>query len=258
MPMSPTLSGAGAALADEALRYHREARGKIEVQGRVPVEDAADLALAYTPGVAAVAEAVARDPDASFTYTRRGNLVAIISDGSAVLGLGRVGPLAAMPVIEGKTLLLKRLAGVDAFPLAVAVDSAEDLVALGRALEPTFGAIVLEDVAAPACFRVVEQLDRDLDIPIFHDDQHGTAAVVCAALLNALRITGRRMEDARIVVNGAGAAGLATARLLLELKPAELMVCDSRGILAPHREGMNPYKEAVARVVNPQIGRAHV
>src|SRR5690606_36966672 len=159
--------------------------------------------------------------------------------------------LAALPVIEGKALLLKHLAGVDAFPLALAVEDVATLVTVVRALEPTFGAIVLEDVAAPACFAVVEQLEQQLEIPVFHDDQHGTAAAVCAALLNALRITGRRLEETRIVVNGAGAAGLATARMLLELRPASLLVCDSRGILAPGRAGMNPYKEAVARATNP-------
>src|SRR5690606_39127737 len=243
--MSGTVSRADAALAEEALTYHRRARGKIEIQGRVPLADAADLALAYTPGVAAVSEAIARRPEESFTYTRRGNLVAILSNGSAVLGLGRVGPLAAMPVLEGKALLLKHLAGTDAFPLAVGVDDAAGLIQVARALEPTFSILVLEDVAAPACFTVVEELDRQLSIPVFHDDQHGTAAVVTAALLNALRMTGRRVEEVRIVVNGAGAAGLATARLLLELRPAELVVCDSRGILAPGREGMNAYKEAV-------------
>ena len=201
---------------ERALEAHRAWRGKIEVVSRVELETREDLAVAYTPGVAQPCLEIARDPDLSYDYTRRGNLVAIVTDGSAVLGLGNIGGVAGMPVMEGKCALLKAFADVDAFPLCVGSQDVEEIVRTVELISGSFGAINLEDIAAPRCFEVERALKERCDIPIFHDDQHGTAVAVTAALLNACRLTGRELADVRVALSGAGAAGLSCARLMLD------------------------------------------
>jgi len=241
------------ALREEALALHRRAKGKIEVVAKLPLVNEQDLALVYTPGVAAPSREIYADPEAVHDYTAKDNLVAIVSNGTAVLGLGNVGPHAALPVMEGKAMLFKAFAGVDAFPLCIDAPDAADVIRFVRQAAPTFGGINLEDIAAPACFEVEEELKRTLDIPVFHDDQHGTAIVVAAGLLNALKITGRQIAGTSVVINGAGSAGLAITRLLLTLGIDLVKFCDREGILYPGRpKGMNPYKEEIARRINPE------
>ncbi|PZN09757.1 MAG: NAD-dependent malic enzyme [Bacillota bacterium] len=237
----------------EAVALHEQARGKIEVFSKVPLRDARDLSLAYTPGVAEPCRVIAADPGRAFDLTARGNLVAVVTDGSAVLGLGDIGPVAALPVMEGKAILFKLFAAVDAVPLCLDVREVARVVEVVRAVAPTFGGINLEDIAAPRCFEIEARLRAELDIPVFHDDQHGTAIVTAAALLNALRVVGKALEDVRIVVNGAGAAGIAVSQLLLDLGARDLVLCDSRGaIYAGRPYGMNPYKQRVAERTNPR------
>jgi malate dehydrogenase (oxaloacetate-decarboxylating)(NADP+) len=234
----------------EALRYHREPRpGKIEVVPTKPTLSQADLSLAYTPGVAVPCLEIAKNPDASYEYTARGNLVGVITNGSAVLGLGNIGPLAGKPVMEGKAVLFKRFANLDVFDIEIDTPDPDDFIATVARLEPTFGGINLEDIRAPECFYIEEQLQARMQIPVFHDDQHGTAIISAAALLNACHLTGRRMVDIRLVINGAGAAALACARMYCQLgvKKANLLIVDSRGVIhAGRTEGMNRYKAAFA------------
>lgn len=238
-------------LKEEALHYHARAGGKIQVVSKVPVRTAADLALAYTPGVAEPCRVIAEDPEAVFRYTNRGNTVAIVTDGSAVLGLGNIGPKAALPVMEGKAVLFKLFGGVDAVPVCLDTQDPAAIVETVRRLEPSIGGVNLEDVAAPRAFEVEARLEEALDVPVFNDDQHGTAIVVGAALLNAVRLTDKR--DPSVVINGAGTAGLATARLLRALGFARLTLVDRAGILyAGRQEGMNAYKAAVAEWTNPE------
>src|SRR5690606_20931498 len=235
----------------ETFALHRG--GKLAVTSRVPLADRADLAKAYTPGVAAVCEAIARDVDLSFEYTGRSNSVAVVSDGSAVLGLGRIGPEASMPVLEGKAVLFKAFAGVDAIPVALdlpGVDRVREFVDAVTAIAPSFGGINLEDVAAPECFEIEAQLAERLDIPVFHDDQHGTAVVVLAGLLNASRATGRALGELRVVVLGAGAAGVACTKILLAAGVGDVAVVDSRGVIGPDREGLTGMKAWLARSTN--------
>ncbi|RME73863.1 MAG: NADP-dependent malic enzyme [Planctomycetota bacterium] len=235
----------------EALAYHRHPRpGKTEVVPTKPVATQRDLSLAYTPGVAIPCREIERDPHAVFEYTNRANLVAVVSNGTAVLGLGAIGPLAGKPVMEGKAVLFKRLGFVDVFDVELAAQTAEEVIAAVKALEPTFGGINLEDIKAPECFVIEETLERELEIPVFHDDQHGTAIISAAAFLNALEIAGKPIEQVRVVVNGAGAAGIACANMLLELgvRREHLLLCDSRGVIWKGRdpEGKNPYKDRFA------------
>src|SRR5690554_509899 len=223
----------------ETFALHRG--GKLEVASRVPLEDRADLARAYTPGVAAVCEAIHEDLEKSFEYTARANTVAVVSDGSAVLGLGRIGPEASMPVLEGKAVLFKKFGGVDAVPIALelpGVDRVREFVEAVAAIAPSFGGINLEDVAAPECFEIERQLSERLDIPVFHDDQHGTAVVVLAGLLNACRATGRELDELRVVVLGAGAAGVACTKLLLAAGVGDVAVVDSKGVIDVERAPM--------------------
>lgn len=224
--------------------------GKIEVRCKVDIDSRDRLSRAYTPGVARVCEAVKDNLDAAYRYTIKGNCVAIVSDGSAVLGLGNIGPYGALPVMEGKAMLFKQFAGVDAFPICTATQDPDELVRLCCHLAPVFGGINLEDIAAPRCFDIEARLREQLDIPVFHDDQHGTAVVVTAALRNALLVTGRELGEQRIVISGAGAAGVATAKLLLAQGVGDLIVCDSHGALWPGREGQNAAKEELASVTN--------
>ena len=237
---------------EAAMRLHREHRGKIELAAKVPVRDRDALSTAYTPGVAEPCREITRRPEAAWELTARGNFVAVVTDGSAVLGLGDIGPLAALPVMEGKALLFKEFGGVDAVPICLDAHGPGEIISAVRALAPAFGGINLEDISAPKCFEIEAALERELDIPVFHDDQHGTAIVVSAALKNALRLTGRRLADCRIVLNGPGAAGTAITRMLLALGARDIVVCDRRGALYAGREGLYGHKLALARDTNPR------
>jgi malate dehydrogenase (oxaloacetate-decarboxylating) len=229
--------------------------GKIEVQNKSPLKTRNDLSMAYTPGVARVCSAIHQDPDKAFQYTIKRNTVAVVSDGTAVLGLGDIGPRAAMPVMEGKAMLFKEFAGVDAFPICLDTRDPDEIVAVVRAIAPGFGGVNLEDISAPRCFEIEDRLKAELDIPVFHDDQHGTAVVVLAALMNALSITGQRIEDIRIVIAGVGAAGVAVTKILMAGGARHIIGCDSRGALhverADYLDGsMHPVKRALASVTN--------
>lgn len=239
-------------IGERALEQHAAWHGKIEVVSRAAVETAEDLAIAYTPGVAAPCLEIQRDPDLSYTYTRRGNLVAVITDGSAVLGLGNIGPVAGMPVMEGKCALFKSFANIDAFPLCVGTQDVDELVETIRLISGSFGGINLEDISAPRCFEVERRLKEACDIPIFHDDQHGTAIVASAALINACHLTGREFATARIVFSGAGAAGISIASLMLELGARDIVLCDVDGALYEGKPGMNPAQERIAAQTNPR------
>jgi malate dehydrogenase (oxaloacetate-decarboxylating) len=225
--------------------------GKIEITPKISVKTRDDLSMAYTPGVARVSEAIADDPAKAWTLTIKGNTVAVVSDGSAVLGLGDIGPRAAMPVMEGKALLFKELAGVDAFPLCLATQDVDTIVEFVKAAEPAFGGVNLEDIAAPRCFQIERRLTAELDVPVFHDDQHGTAIVVLAALLNALRVVGKRAQDISVVVVGAGAAGVACSEIIRAQGVRELIVCDIDGALYPGRPGLDPMRAELAERTNP-------
>jgi malate dehydrogenase (oxaloacetate-decarboxylating) len=230
--------------------------GKIEQHNKSPLKTRADLSMAYTPGVARVCQAIADDPDKAFQYTIKRNTVAVVSDGTAVLGLGDIGPRAAMPVMEGKAMLFKEFAGVDAFPICVDTKDPDEIVALVRHLAPTFGGINLEDISAPRCFEIEDRLKAELDIPVFHDDQHGTAIVTLAALLNACKLTGKRLEDLRVLVIGLGAAGVAVTKILMEAGVRHVVGADSRGVLsttrADYEDGsMPPVKRWYAEATNP-------
>ena len=236
---------------EQALAYHSKGRpGKLKITPTKPTRTQEDLSLAYSPGVAEPCREIARNPDDVFKYTGRGNLVAVVTNGTAVLGLGNLGPCAAKPVMEGKAVLFKRFADIDVFDIEIASEDVDEIVRTVELIAPTFGGINLEDIRAPECFEIERRLIESLDIPVFHDDQHGTAIISGAALLNAVQLTGRSLEDIRVVFNGAGASGIACARLYRDLGvPAEnITLCDSRGVIyAGRREGMNRYKEALAR-----------
>jgi len=237
--------------AEESLRLHGEWKGKIEVVSRVPVKSKDDLSLAYTPGVAQPCLEIQKDYDKSFTLTRRNNLVAVITDGTAVLGLGDIGPEAGMPVMEGKCALFKAFGNVDAFPICVRSKDVDEIVRTIYLISGSFGGINLEDIAAPRCFEIERRLKEICDIPIFHDDQHGTAIVVGAALLNALKVVGKKIEDVRIVINGAGSAGIAIAYHIMALGVKHLKMVDSRGVLSDP-DNPNPAKAEMARITNPE------
>jgi malate dehydrogenase (oxaloacetate-decarboxylating) len=227
-------------------------RGKLEVQSTVPLNTRDDLSMAYTPGVARVCRAIAEDPEDARRLTIKGNTVAIVTDGSAVLGLGDIGPEAALPVMEGKAVLFKRFAGIDAWPVCLDVSDPEDIIRVVEAIAPVYGGINLEDIAAPKCFEIEERLRESLDIPVFHDDQHGTAIVVLAAMHNALRLVGKDLADVTVAMSGAGAAGVAIAKLLLREGVGDIVVADSRGILGPGRDGLNGSKAWLAANTNQQ------
>jgi len=237
-------------VSDRTFLMHKG--GKIEVNAKLPLRTRDDLSMAYTPGVGRVSMAIHRDRSAAWALTIKGNTVAVVSDGTAVLGLGDIGPEAAMPVMEGKAMLFKEFAGVDAFPLCVATKDVDEIVAFVKAAAPAFGGINLEDIAAPRCFEIERRLRAELDIPVFHDDQHGTAIVVLAALLNALRVVGKRPEDVRVVVVGAGAAGVACTDIMLAQGIADIVVCDRRGALRAGDERLSPDRAALAARTNPR------
>jgi malate dehydrogenase (oxaloacetate-decarboxylating) len=249
----------GARVLDTTDRtFMLHAGGKIEIHNKSPLKSRADLSMAYTPGVARVCNAIYRDPDKAFQYTIKRNTVAVVSDGTAVLGLGDIGPRAAMPVMEGKAMLFKEFAGVDAFPVCLETKDPDEIVAVVKAIAPTFGGINLEDISAPRCFEIEDRLKAELDIPVFHDDQHGTAVVVLAALINALKLTERRIEDIRILICGLGAAGVAVTKILMAAGARHIVGADSRGALHTERSdyldgSMHPTKRALAEATNPEL-----
>ncbi|RIV12818.1 NAD(P)-dependent malic enzyme, partial [Priestia flexa] len=230
---------------------HKEKQGKLGVHSKVEVQSAKDLSLAYSPGVAEPCLEIAEDAEKIYDYTMKGNLVGVVSNGTAVLGLGNIGAGASMPVMEGKALLFKSFANVDAFPICLNTEDPDKVVETVKLLEPTFGGINLEDIAAPYCFEIEERLKQACNIPIFHDDQHGTAIVTAAGLLNALRLANKKLEDIKVVANGAGAAGVAIVKLLLNMGVQDVILCDTKGIIYEGRPvGMNPFKEEMARMTN--------
>jgi malate dehydrogenase (oxaloacetate-decarboxylating) len=238
-------------ISDESLAVHKKLRGKITISSKDSVSDKEKLSLYYTPGVGAVSSFVATNPEQARDYTWLNNTVAVISDGSAVLGLGNLGPIGALPVMEGKAMLFKQFAGIDGIPIVLDVHTADEIVTAVKAIAPSFGAINLEDIAAPICFEVEERLKNDLNIPIMHDDQHGTAIVVLAGLINAMKVTGQKLSDAKIVVVGAGAAGTAIIKLLnLYAKPA-IFAVDSKGVINPNRTDLNDEKKSLLSYTNP-------
>ncbi|MDD4569519.1 MAG: NAD-dependent malic enzyme [Tepidanaerobacteraceae bacterium] len=236
----------------DAIKLHIENQGKIEVISKVPLKDARDLSLAYTPGVAEPCKKINENPDSVYEYTAKGRMVAVVTDGSAVLGLGNIGPAAAMPVMEGKSVLFKNFGGVDAFPICLDTQDADEIVKTIKYLAPTFGGINLEDISAPRCFEIEKRLKQELDIPIFHDDQHGTAVVVLAAIINALKIVEKDIKDVKVTISGAGAAGVAIAKLLLSAGVADVVVCDSKGIVSKDRSNLNSSKQELAEITNRQ------
>ena len=236
--------------AKEALRLHAEWKGKLDVNPKMEINTKDDLSLAYTPGVAAPCLEIEKDINKSYELTGRGNLVAVVTDGTAVLGLGDIGPEAGMPVMEGKCVLFKEFGGVNAVPLCIKSKDVDEIVHTVALLSGSFGGINLEDIAAPRCFEIEAKLKELCDIPVFHDDQHGTAIVTAAALLNAVKLTGKKMGDLRIVINGAGSAGIAIARLLLNMNFGDVILCDSKGSVYKGREGMNAGKKEIAELTN--------
>lgn len=236
--------------SEKALMLHEKWNGKIDTVSKAEVNSREDLALAYTPGVAEPCKVIAENPDAAYKYTIKANTVAVVSDGSAVLGLGNIGPLAAMPVMEGKAVLFKEFGGVNAFPICLDTQDTDEIIETVVRIAPAFGGINLEDISAPRCFEIEERLKELLDIPVFHDDQHGTAIVVLAGIINALKVTGKTREDCRVVVNGAGSAGIAISKLLLTYGFRNVMLCDKAGILARGMDGLNWMQEKMMEVTN--------
>ena len=238
---------------ERSLELHEKNHGKVEVISKVKVENREDLSLAYTPGVAEPCRKIHANPDDVYKYTAKGNLVAVVSDGTAVLGLGDIGPLAGMPVMEGKSILFKEFANVDAFPICLDTKDVDEIVETVKRIAPCFGGINLEDISAPRCFEVEARLKKELDIPVFHDDQHGTAIVVCAGLINALKVVGKKMEDIRVVINGAGSAGISICKLILQFGVGDVVLVDRQGALCPGEEWMNPAQKAMAEVTNKDV-----
>lgn len=235
---------------ERSLELHEANHGKVEVISKVQVTNKEELSLAYTPGVAEPCRKIHANPDDVYKYTAKGNLVAVVSDGTAVLGLGDIGPLAGMPVMEGKAILFKEFANVDAFPICLDSKDVDEIVETVKRIAPCFGGINLEDISAPRCFEVERRLKEELDIPVFHDDQHGTAIVVCAGLINALKVVGKKMEDARVVINGAGSAGISICKLMLQFGVGDVVLVDKDGALCPGQEWMNEAQKAMAEVTN--------
>ena len=235
---------------EKALKLHEEWNGKLEIVAKSPVKSREDLSLAYTPGVAEPCKVIAQDKEAAYKYTMKANTVAVVSDGSAVLGLGNIGPYAAMPVMEGKAVLFKEFGGVNAVPICLDTQDTEEIIKAVTYLAPGFGGINLEDISAPRCFEIEERLKELLDIPVFHDDQHGTAIVVLAGIINALKVVGKKKEDCRIVVNGAGSAGVAITRLLLTYGFSHITMCDKVGIVSKKTEGLNWMQQKMAELTN--------
>lgn len=238
-------------LREEALHVHKMNKGKLESKSKVPVRNAKDLSLAYSPGVAEPCKEIYDKPETVYDYTMKGNMVAVVSDGTAVLGLGNIGAEAALPVMEGKAVLFKSFAGVDAFPICLNTNDVEKIIETVKLLEPTFGGVNLEDISAPRCFEIEERLKKETSIPIFHDDQHGTAIVTLAGLVNALKLVNKKPQEIKVVANGAGAAGIAIIKLLYNFGVRDIMMCDTKGTIYEGRPyGMNSIKEEVAKFTN--------
>ena len=238
-------------LREDALKIHRENKGKLTMKSKIPVRNATDLSLAYSPGVAEPCKEIHQNRDDVYEYTMKGNMVAVVSDGTAVLGLGNIGPEAALPVMEGKSVLFQSFAGVDSFPIVLDTNDVDEIVRTVKLMAPTFGGVNLEDISAPRCFEIEERLKAETDIPVFHDDQHGTAIVTVAGLLNALKLVGKSFDNIKVVANGAGAAGIAIIELLHSLGVNNVIMCDSKGMIYEGRpEGMNKMKDRVAKITN--------
>jgi len=238
---------------EESLKRHLQFKGKIEIKNKFPeIKTKDDLSVAYTPGVAAVSSLLAEHPEKSYDYSIKGNTIAVVSDGSAVLGLGNIGPYGALPVMEGKALLFKEFGDVDAYPIVLATQDTEEIIKIVKAIAPTFGGINLEDISSPRCFEVEARLIKELDIPIFHDDQHGTAIVVLAALINSLKLAKKQPENIKIIVNGAGAAGIATTKLLVKYGIKNITLVDSQGIVCKKRTDLNKIKTEMLAITNPE------
>lgn len=236
----------------ESIKLHEEKRGKMEIKSKVPIKTKDDLSLAYTPGVAEPCREIFKNPDAVYKYTSKGNMVAVVTDGSAVLGLGNIGATAGLPVMEGKAILFKEFGGVDAFPICLSTQDTDEIVETVQRIAPGFGGINLEDISAPRCFEIEKRLIESLDIPVFHDDQHGTAIVVLAGLINALKVTNQKFEDIRVAISGAGAAGTAITKLLVTygVNPKHILLSDSRGVISKDRNDLNEVKEYLADITN--------
>lgn len=237
----------------EAIRLHKEWQGKIEVKSTVAVNSAKDLSIAYTPGVAEPCKEIHQDKNKVYEYTRKWNLVAVVTDGTAVLGLGDIGPEAGMPVMEGKAVLFKTFADVDAFPICLDTKDPEEIIKTVKYLAPTFGGINLEDISAPRCFEIEKRLKEELDIPVFHDDQHGTAVVTLAGIINALKIVNKKLEELSVVVNGSGAAGIAITKLLLKMGLRNVVLCDRSGAIYEGRSNLNAQKAEIAKITNQEL-----
>lgn len=235
---------------DESLKYHEELRGKFQIKSNCNISNEKDLTLAYTPGVAEPCREIHKNPDAAYTYTRKWNTVAVISDGTAVLGLGDIGPLASLPVMEGKSILFKEFADVDAFPLVLNTQNVDEIVETIVRISPSLGGINLEDISAPRCFEIEKKLKEKLDIPVFHDDQHGTAIVVLAGLINALRLVNKKIENTKIVINGAGSAGTAICKLLISFGAKNILMCDKSGIINKDIDNLNPSMKELSEITN--------
>ncbi|MGM0923007.1 MAG: NAD(P)-dependent malic enzyme [Bacillota bacterium] len=241
-------------LREKSLELHKRSHGKLSVTVKVSVENSHDLSLVYSPGVAEPCREIHQNPEKIYDYTMKGNLVAVVSDGSAVLGLGNIGAAASMPVMEGKAALFKAFADIDAFPLCLNTNDPDEIIAIVKALEPTFGGVNLEDISAPNCFIIEARLKQEMNIPVFHDDQHGTAIVTAAGLINALKMVNKRLEKVKIVINGAGAAGIAITKLLLEMGAENVIMCDTKGAIFKGRSaGMNPMKELISELTNKSL-----
>jgi len=238
---------------EESLKRHLKFKGKIEIKSRFPeIKTKDDLSIAYTPGVAAVASLLAQNPSQAYNYSIKGNTIAVVSDGSAVLGLGNIGPLGALPVMEGKALLFKEFADVDAYPIVLATQDTEEIIKIVKAIAPTFGGINLEDISSPRCFEIEERLIKELDIPVFHDDQHGTAIIILAALINSLKLVKKQKENIKVVICGSGAAGITTTKLLIKFGIRNIVLVDSKGILSKSRTDLNEAKVKMLEMTNPQ------
>lgn len=233
-----------------SLEAHRNAKGKISIQSKMPLENADDLSIAYSPGVAEPCKEIAKDKNLAYEYTSKGNFVAVVRDGSAVLGLGNIGPEAALPVMEGKAVLFKKFGGVDAIPIVLDTQDVEEIIKTVKMIAPTFGGINLEDISAPRCFEIETRLKEELPIPVFHDDQHGTAIVTLAGMINACKITGKKLSDLHVVVNGAGAAGVSIVKLLFEAGVKDIIMCDSSGIIHNDRTDLNSMKQELSKLTN--------
>lgn len=241
-------------LKERALKFHKDYQGKIELKCKVPVRNKEDLTMAYTPGVAEPCLEIEKNPETIYDYTSKGNMVAVVTNGTAVLGLGDIGAGAGLPVMEGKAVLFKAFAGVDAFPICLDTKDIDKIVETVKLMEPTFGGINLEDIKAPECFEIEERLKKITNIPIFHDDQHGTAVVSTACIINALKVVNKKFEDITVVVNGAGAAGIAITKLILNMGAKDVILCDSKGAIYDGRpEGMNKHKNDIAKVTNKKL-----